>query len=99
MTKDESLKIEIILKEISESLKKLTQIQKERLAFEIETDRKDRKVVEKSMMFQDKIIGKIGKEEIMANEVLKMMGIKEEIEIDSIEGIEEDIDEKEGADK
>ena len=84
-------KLEKILLEISKSLKELTQIEKERLAFEIETDKKDRKIVEKtiekSMMFQDKIIGKIGKEEIMANEVLKMMGIKEEIDIDDISEI------------
>ncbi len=79
--------IENILSEISKSLKELTQIEKKRLEFEIETDKKDRKAVEKSMKFQDKIIGKIGKEEIMANELMKMMGIKKEIDIDDISEI------------
>ncbi len=75
--------------EISKSLKKLTQIQKERLDLEKEVVKEDKKETKMIEVFQDKIIGKIGKDEKMQEKVqkefFKMLGVKEKIDIDGID--------------
>lgn len=86
-------KIENTLLEISKTLKEIRDNQKEDLAFRKESEKEDREVLGAVRVYQDKMIGKIGKDEQITDEILKQMGIKkpiEEIEIDSLEEIDDD---------
>lgn len=81
--------IEKILSEISKTLKDIRDIHKERLELEKESKKKDIDDMKMFGVFQDKIIGKIGKDEQMQEqiqkELFKMLGIKDGIDIDNLE--------------
>lgn len=74
--------IEKILSEISKSLAKLTQIQKERLELEKETVRESKKGMKEALKIRDMVLGK-GEE--FQKDVLEMLGIPEKVDLENIE--------------
>lgn len=76
-------KIENALLEINKTLKEIRDIKREWLDFEKMTDSRDKSIL--------KGLGEAGDvTKVFGNKMLKMMGMEEGINIDGIDGIEED---------
>ncbi|KKN19020.1 hypothetical protein LCGC14_0950070 [marine sediment metagenome] len=81
--------IEKVLLEISKTLKEIRDTMREQLDLEKVMDLRDTERYKGFPKMSGIITDVLGKEGQIRDEVLKMMGIKEEIKIDNLEGIEE----------
>ena len=82
-------KIEKVLLEINKTLKEIRDTMREQLDFEKTIDLRDSERYKGFPEMSGIITDVLGKEGQIRDEVMKMMGVKEGIDLDSINGIED----------